>query len=59
MYIDKLIEQLNKVKEEYGNMECVEETHDFLHNKIDSTIETVTVVDFLGWKAVKLDWRMD
>lgn len=57
MNIDKLIEQLQEAKKKHGNIECVEETQDFLGKTIDSTIETIRVVDFLGEKAVKLDWR--
>jgi len=57
MNIDKLIENLQGIKEKHGSIECVGETQDFFGKTIDSTIETVRVVDFLGKKAVKLDWR--
>ncbi|MDP4174181.1 MAG: hypothetical protein Q8933_09455 [Bacteroidota bacterium] len=57
MNIDTLIENLKEVREKQGNIECVQEIKDFFDKTIDSTIETVRVVDFLGKKAVKLDWR--
>lgn len=58
MDIDKLIKKLQDVKEKHGNIECVVETHDFFGKAIDSTIETVSGVDFLEKKAVKLGWRI-
>lgn len=57
MDIDKVIEQLQEVKKNHGRVECVVETQDFFNKTINSTIETISVVDFLGKKAVKLDWR--
>jgi hypothetical protein len=58
MNIDKLIEELKDIKKEYGNIECVVETRDFFDKTIDSTVETLRVVDFLESKALKLDWRI-
>lgn len=57
MNIDNVIEKLQEVRDKHGSIECVTETQDFFGKTIDSTIETVQVVDFLGKKAVKLDWR--
>lgn len=68
MRIDKLIEQLEKYKKEYGNLETVIEIDDFFSkNKIYSTIERFDVVDRdknirheskSGEKGLLLDWRV-
>ena len=57
MNIDKLILELQRVKEEHGNLECVVEIDDFYRGLINSTVEKLETVMFHGNKAVKLDWR--
>ena len=55
--IDKLILELQRVKEEHGNLECVVEIEDFYWELTNSTVVKLVTVMFHGNKAVKLDWR--
>lgn len=57
MNIDKLILELQRVKEEHGNLECVVEIENFYRELTNSTVEKLETVMFHGNKAVKLDWR--
>ena len=57
MKIDQLIEELQTIQYRYGNLECVQEAEDFYHNMIHSTIESLTIVNYHGEKAVRIDWR--
>ena len=57
MNIDKLILELQRVKEEHGNLECVVEIENFYRELTNSTVVKLVTVMFHGNKAVKLDWR--
>ncbi len=57
MKIKDLIERLEYVEKQHGNIECVQEAEDFFGNKINSTIERADIVKFNNEKAVRLDWR--
>ena len=58
MKINELIELLERVKQQHGNIECVQEIDDFFgKKKINSTIENVNIVEFGKGKAVRFDWR--
>jgi len=58
MKIEKLIEELEKIKASEGNIECVIEADDLFGHRIESTIETVQICWFNGESAVRLYWQM-
>ena len=58
MKIEDLIKELDRVKEQHGNIECVIEAETVFDRKINSTVETLRIVDFGEGKAVRLYWQM-
>lgn len=58
MKIEKLIEELEKIKASEGNIECIIEAESLFDKKIDTTVETLRVIDFLDGKAVRFYWQM-
>lgn len=58
MKIQRLIEELEKIKERHGDIECVVEMTNFYGDLIDSTVETLEVTRRKdGSAAVRIDWR--
>ena len=57
MKISNLIWQLQAVKQKLGDVECVVEIEDFFGDKVYSTIEDLTKVQFQESTAIMLNWR--